>query len=139
MASTSPSRDGRTTTGWLSVWRASMADDLFGDHVGVKPDAAVLLDLAVDALDLDLEAREGVEALLEHQQVVDHRLGPLGEPFAGHDGGDAGRIDHERRGGDAAGDAIDRQVVDVVAGQGGGGIARRHRNLRQVLERELPD
>src|SRR6476659_3605209 len=108
MASTSLSRDGRTRTGGrLSVWRASMPDDLFGDHVGVKPDAAVLLDLPIDSLDLDLEAREGVEALLEHQQVVDHRLRPLGEPLARHDGGDARRIDHERRGGDAAGDAVD--------------------------------
>src|SRR5215470_593881 len=111
MASTSLSRDGRTRTGGrLSVWRASMPDDLFGDHVGVKPDAAVLVDLAVDALDLDLEAREGIEALLEHQQVVDHRLGPLGEPLARHDGGDAGRVDHERRGGDAACNLVDRQV-----------------------------
>ena len=64
-------------------------------------------------------------------------LRPFGQPFARHDGGDAGRIDHERRGGDAAADRVDRQIVDVVANQIARGIARRHRDLRQVLGQEL--
>src|SRR5262249_32923403 len=39
-------------------------------HVGVEAHAAVGFDLAVDALDLDVEAREEVGALFEGQQVV---------------------------------------------------------------------
>ena len=47
---------------------------LFGDHVSVKSDPAIGVDLAVDALDFDVEARERVEAGLEHPEIIDHRL-----------------------------------------------------------------
>ncbi len=103
-ASTSLSREGRTVILWIILhcrWRPASP---IRHDIGVEADAAGLVDLVVDALDLDLEAREGVEARLEHLEIVDHRLASLRQPLAGHDGGDAGRIDHERRRRDAAGD-----------------------------------
>jgi hypothetical protein len=103
----------------------------------MQPGAAGCIDFLVDALNLDLEARERVEAGLEHLEVVDHRLRAFGEPFARHDGGDARWIDHERGGGDAATDGIDRQVIDVIANQIARRIVGRHRDLGQVPGREL--
>jgi hypothetical protein len=64
-------------------------------------------------------------------------LRPFGEPFARHDGGDAGRIDHERGGGDAATEGIDRQIIDVIANQIARRIVWRHRDLGQVSGQEL--
>ena len=100
----------------------------------MRPDA---IDFLVDALDFDVEAGEGVEAGFEHFEIVDHRLRPLGQSFARNDGGDAGGIDHERRRGNAAGDGVDRQIVDVVAHEIARGVARRHRDVGQMLGEEL--
>src|SRR5262245_12461285 len=80
-------------------------------HVGVEAHAAVGFDLAVDALDLDVEAREEVGALFEGQQVVENRPSPLVQPLARHDARNARRIDHEKGGGDATGRLVDAYVV----------------------------
>lgn len=123
IASTSLSRDGLTRTG-SSLARAAVS------FIGAirrprkcRARCARSHRPPCRPLDLDVEARERVEAGLEHLEIIDHGFGPLRQPLAGHDGGDAGRIDHERCGGDAAGDRLDRQIVDIVAEQIARGIA----------------
>src|SRR5262245_34405489 len=92
-------------------WSGAPPADLLLHHVGVEAHAAVGFDLAVDALDLDVEAREEVGALFEGQQVVENRPSPLVQPLARHDARNARRIDHEKGGGDATGRLVDAYVV----------------------------
>src|SRR6202044_1205197 len=94
------------------------------DDVSIKSNRSRFVDLAIEALGLGLEAREHVGALLEHLEIFDHWLGPLGQPFARNDGRDARRIDDEQGGRDAALQRRERQVVNVVAHQMAGGLAR---------------
>jgi len=44
----------------------------------MEPDPAGLVELLVQALNLDVEARESVEGAFEHLEVIDHRLGAVG-------------------------------------------------------------
>src|SRR6185437_267214 len=94
--------------------------------ISIEPDPSPLVDLAIEALDLRLEPREHVSALLEHLQIVYHRPRPRGQPLPGDDGRDPRRIDHPERGRDAAVELGQRQIVDVVAHQMARGLARRH-------------
>src|SRR5258708_14707785 len=74
----------------ISKLRRLAADrrNLFAHDVRVEADRAVRLDLAVDALDLGFEARKQIGAALEHFQIVEHGLRPLGQTLARHDRAD---------------------------------------------------
>src|ERR1700735_3258296 len=99
MPGTSPSRELRTrmrcpascvtaSSGTGSLGFASIVAAFtpsLADHIGIKPDRALLVDLAIKSLDLGFEARKHVRALLEHLEIVDHRPRALGQPLARYD------------------------------------------------------
>ena len=48
----------------------------------MEPNPASFVDLLVQSLNLDVEARKRVEGAFEHLEVIDHRPGAVGQPLA---------------------------------------------------------
>src|SRR5262249_40784825 len=101
------------------------------NHVGVELDAAVDL-LLEDALHLVVESWEAIERLLEGEEVVEHRVGPLIPALSGHHHANPWRVDQRKRGRYPALDAVQRDVVHVVRYQRLVGFPGRHRELREA-------
>ena len=114
-----------------------IAAPLLLHDVGVEPHPALIGDL-IDALHFIGEAGELVTPLLEHHEVVEHRLRRVVVALARHDDADSRGIDERERGGDAAVRARHRDVVDVATHHLLRGLARRHRlfRKRRVAEAE---
>src|SRR5579875_604537 len=109
----------------------------FPDDISIKTNRSRFVHLAVDTLNLGLETWEDIGALLEDFQVFNHRPCSFAEPFPRNDGRDARRIDNEERCRNAPLDLIDWQIIDIVAHEMPGGLARRHDHLRYMVWRKL--
>jgi hypothetical protein len=111
--------------------------DSFLHDIGMKTDGAGFVYLAIKFLNLGFEPGENISAPFEGFKILDHRPRPFTKSFAGHNRRDTGRINDEERCRDASLDLIDRKIIDIVAHEMTGGLARRHDRLRKMLGRKL--
>ena len=80
---------------------------------------------------LRLEAWEFAIEVAGVEQIILDRLGSAGEPLAGHDQGNAGRVRDHHDGEDAVHQIVDLDALDAAAHKPLIGIDGAHRNLGQ--------
>ena len=91
------------------------------------------LDMRIDQRAFDATTfSKNRKRLLEHEEVVEHRLCSVVVALSGDHDPDAGRVDQGEYPCDPALALRQRQVVDAVAHEGLGSLLHRHRLFREA-------